>query len=188
MSFKLILITIAFPLAEILVSPIVGLLGDRFGYDLGILTGLFSALILNVLLSVTNSFWSVLVSRCIKGISFAFLVSLGYARILEVYPSSTKYHYIVMAIAMSTATFSVINSTFAGFVIKCFNVSASFEVMIPFGVVLIIVVVLQLRLTGPLAIQDSENQPLRATSATCSNRAGSSTGPWSPKWLLTIEW
>ena len=64
---------------------------DRFGYDLGIIGGLCSALILNIQLS--NSFWSLLIARGIKGIAYVLLVSLCYTSNFEVYPTSEKYHH-----------------------------------------------------------------------------------------------
>ena len=168
MSNKLTLVSIAAPLVQLLISPIAavaGLIGVRFGYDLGIIAGLCLALVLNIQLSVSNRFWSVLMGQCIKGVAFVLLISLGNARILAVYPTSEKYHYIVMAIALSTSVFSIIDSMFVGYVIKYLGVSASFEMMIPFGVLLIVAIAMQLRLTEPLTFQDPEYQPLQQPDA-----------------------
>ena len=90
MSFKLIIVSTAYPISEILVSPIVGLIGHRYGYDFGVLIGLITALIMNILMSITSCFWCVLGARCLQGTSIAFLVSIGVARILEVCPTNNK--------------------------------------------------------------------------------------------------
>ena len=141
-SFKLTAISIAYPVGEFSLSPFAGNIGDRFGYDAAVLIGLIVALVMNALLTFTNMFWAVLSARFIQGISLAFLLPVGMARIMQVYPTEHKYHKMVMALAMATKVFSILESTFAGFVIKNYGAYAWFIVMIPINIFLIISVLL----------------------------------------------
>ena len=142
MSFKLMAISIAYPIGEFSISPFAGNIGDKFGYDAAALIGLTVALVLNALLTCTNTFWAVFSARFIQGISTAFLLPVGMARIMQVYPTEHKYHKMVMALALATKVFSILESTFAGFVIKYYGAYAWFIAMIPVNVFLIISVVL----------------------------------------------
>ena len=163
LSFRLTAISIAYPLSEFCISPFAGYIGDRFGYDAAVLIGLIVALVMNTLLSFTNTFWAVFSARFIQGISLAYLLPLGMARIMQVYPTEHKYHKMVMAMAMGAIVFSILESTFAGFVIKYYGVYAWFVAMIPINIFLIVSVLLQYHSTLKPDENDTEMHRLCET-------------------------
>ena len=147
MSSKLIIISGAYPIVEILTSPFAAYIGDmkRFGCDAAILIGLLSSFVLNLLLSCTMKFWAVFIAKSMQGISHAFLLPFGLARILQLYPPGHKYHSIMIAAANCTTAFLVLKNTYAGIVVEYIGARACFWIMIPLNIMLLVEVLLHFR-------------------------------------------
>ena len=147
MSSKLIIISSAYPVIEILTSPFAAYIGDmkRFGCDAAVLVGLLSSLVLNGLLSCTMKFWAVLIAKSMQGISHAFLLPFGLARILQLYPPGHKYHSIMVAVVNCTTAFLVLKNTYAGIVVKYIGARSCFWIMIPLNIMLLFEVLLHFR-------------------------------------------
>ncbi len=135
------MVIISLPIFQMLTAPLAGTIGDCFGYDVGILIGLFAAVVLDTILLCSQTFRAVLTAHCIKGISNGLSFTLGTAKIVQIYPTSDRHHSIAMFFVMTTTAFSVLNSIMAGAVISHYGIYAWFYITIVLSVLLIITVI-----------------------------------------------
>ena len=143
MSLKLIILSSAYVTTDIVVSQFAGKFGDYLGFDVALLVGLVAAFAMIVLLIFSSSFVSILVAHFVQGVALAFILPIGLARILRIYPAGHRYNHIAVASTQISMGFSTFGSTLSGFFIEYFGQRGCFLAMVPFNIALIFITLLQ---------------------------------------------
>ena len=137
MSLPVMAVLLANPVVGMLLSPLTGILGDRFGHDLPILFGLGLNIIMSIIFAFYSSFEAVFIACILQGTAGAFNTPNAFAKINKLFPPQSKAGKLSLCLVMTANVFSFIGPAIEGLLHEYFGQMVCFlMLLVPLELVL----------------------------------------------------
>ncbi len=132
----LLVVFLVVPITGILVSPVIGVLGDTLGNDLLVLIGIVDMCVVSALFASSSSFSVVVTARILLGLGSSIMHLNALGRVFQVVKPNSQESNTIIGLFLSLYSFQFFLPGIFGIIFKHYGQVLAFTSLIPIEVIL----------------------------------------------------